>query len=281
MQEHSGTDLNAFLFTGETLDPGAQLYFLRARWLSPGDGRLLSVDPYAGGPQQPSSLHRYLYVWQNPLNNIDPSGLQGINETGFVSAISGYLRTQVLPALTSIYLSAITAIYMTPIFVERFCTWADRLTIVLGTLELLNMATSAWLSNTQPISNGPSPRGFQLEAMTGKNLGKSFPKIDDFRDGVGTSIKSHAVGSPRALVSSIRRDLRDLVGIESRTLQGLDNEGNQFIIKPGEIATKVLVVAIPESDALFLSGTELRGALEEFHETYETVIRVVPVRGWK
>ena len=32
------------------------------------------MDPYAGSPQDPQSLHKYLYCHANPVNGIDPSG---------------------------------------------------------------------------------------------------------------------------------------------------------------------------------------------------------------
>ena len=32
------------------------------------------MDSFAGSPQDPQSLHKYLYAHNNPVNNIDPSG---------------------------------------------------------------------------------------------------------------------------------------------------------------------------------------------------------------
>ncbi len=56
------------------------LYHLnRARWYNPSNGRFVSVDPRAGDPQSPVSLHRYLYCGNQPLNRIDPSGLLWID----------------------------------------------------------------------------------------------------------------------------------------------------------------------------------------------------------
>lgn len=50
------------------------MYYLRARWYNPLNGRFNSVDPFAGSPQDPQSLHKYLYANANPILYSDPSG---------------------------------------------------------------------------------------------------------------------------------------------------------------------------------------------------------------
>ena len=62
------------LYTGEHFDVDAQQYYLRARYYDPLNGRFNRTDPFAGSPQDPQSLHKYLYCHNNPVNNIDPSG---------------------------------------------------------------------------------------------------------------------------------------------------------------------------------------------------------------
>ena len=66
--EHRGNDPNIYLFTGEPRDPGSGLYYLRARWMSPGEGRFISLDPLLGS-------HGYAYAHQNPVNLRDRTGL--------------------------------------------------------------------------------------------------------------------------------------------------------------------------------------------------------------
>ena len=48
-------------------------------------GRFMTADPYRGSmdPKQPQSLNRYAYVWGDPLNSNDPSGLCIINGEEF------------------------------------------------------------------------------------------------------------------------------------------------------------------------------------------------------
>lgn len=70
----SGTTENEFRYTGEQWDPNVGFYYLRARWMDPSTGRFISIDPFAGDPQSPVSLHQYLYVRNSPIDLHDPSG---------------------------------------------------------------------------------------------------------------------------------------------------------------------------------------------------------------
>jgi RHS repeat-associated protein len=70
-----GTGSSGYGFTGEQYDLYVKYVYLRARWYSPYLNRFLSQDPWSGSIYQPSSLHKYLYVGDNPINLIDPSGL--------------------------------------------------------------------------------------------------------------------------------------------------------------------------------------------------------------
>ena len=64
-------------FTGEPLDDNG-MYFLRNRQYNPTLGVFPNLDPVEGIPTRPMSLNRYLYVFANPINFIDPLGLNGI-----------------------------------------------------------------------------------------------------------------------------------------------------------------------------------------------------------
>jgi len=60
--------------SGEQYDSDLALYYLRARYYNPATGRFLSRDPEDGKPNDPQSLHKYLYASGDPVNRIDPSG---------------------------------------------------------------------------------------------------------------------------------------------------------------------------------------------------------------
>ncbi|NJP06971.1 MAG: RHS repeat-associated core domain-containing protein [Chloroflexaceae bacterium] len=66
------------LYTGQRYDATTGLYYLRARYYNPADGRLLTRDTYPIDFQNPVELNRYAYVANNPVNLVDPSGLTGL-----------------------------------------------------------------------------------------------------------------------------------------------------------------------------------------------------------
>ncbi|MDD5039163.1 MAG: RHS repeat-associated core domain-containing protein [Dehalococcoidales bacterium] len=66
-----GTDR---LFTGQRLDDTG-LYYYGARYYDPTIGRFISPDTIVQTPNNPQSLNRYSYVFNNPLRYTDPSGL--------------------------------------------------------------------------------------------------------------------------------------------------------------------------------------------------------------
>ncbi len=86
-----GTNL---LYSGEWFDTKAQHYYLRERWYDPLNGRFSSIDPFVGNHQDPQSLHKYLYVHNNPINSIDPTGMMEFS-------LSGLLITSVIAGLIS------------------------------------------------------------------------------------------------------------------------------------------------------------------------------------
>jgi RHS repeat-associated protein len=70
----SGTTPNNYLYRGEQYDFDLGLYYLRARYYNPNTGRFMSRDPWSGNQFDPKTLHKYLYVGSNPVNNVDPRG---------------------------------------------------------------------------------------------------------------------------------------------------------------------------------------------------------------
>ncbi len=77
----AGADEIQLKFTGHERDKtgtGArsELDYMHARHCSPVVGRFLSVDPVVGATRQPQSWNRYAYVTNNPLNLVDPNGLE-------------------------------------------------------------------------------------------------------------------------------------------------------------------------------------------------------------
>jgi RHS repeat-associated protein len=88
----TGTTPNDYLYTGERRDPRTGLYHLRARYLNPETGRFWSSDPAEGDEWEPPTLHKYLYVNGDPVNNTDPTGLFTLAETKIALFFRGVLQ---------------------------------------------------------------------------------------------------------------------------------------------------------------------------------------------
>lgn len=92
----SATDVgtrNKFRYTGEALDPGTGLYFLRARYYDPSSGTFLSRDPSPGFVAQPQARNRYRYSLGNPIRYTDPSGLSAIENTNQTASVTNACGT--------------------------------------------------------------------------------------------------------------------------------------------------------------------------------------------
>lgn len=77
-QSFSGSDQDAHHYATLDYDSESNTDHAQFRQYSSTEGRFLSPDPYGGSydPTNPQSFNRYEYAMDNPLSNIDPSGLQ-------------------------------------------------------------------------------------------------------------------------------------------------------------------------------------------------------------
>jgi RHS repeat-associated protein len=79
----TGTTTNFYRYAGEQFDPQLGFYFLRARYMNPNTGRFLTRDSFEGTTSDPTSLHKYLYGADNPINNVDPNGNDFLSNFAF------------------------------------------------------------------------------------------------------------------------------------------------------------------------------------------------------
>ena len=70
--------LTTHLYSGEQTDQLTGLQYLRARYYNPSTGTFNRLDPFFGNLNDPQSLHKYLYCHGDPVNGIDPSGLDNM-----------------------------------------------------------------------------------------------------------------------------------------------------------------------------------------------------------
>jgi RHS repeat-associated protein len=74
-QWDGGSGWGGSIWSGSpAFNSGEGLYFNRARYYQPNFGRFVGEDRWLGDDYQPSTLHRYIYVVNDPANKIDPSG---------------------------------------------------------------------------------------------------------------------------------------------------------------------------------------------------------------
>ena len=72
----TGATEPGYAFTGREWDPETGLYYYRARYYDPKIGRFISEDPLPIEARPFEELNNYAYVANNPVNFIDPAGLQ-------------------------------------------------------------------------------------------------------------------------------------------------------------------------------------------------------------
>ncbi len=76
----AGVSASNYGFTGEWTDVTG-LIQLRARYYEPQQGRFIQRDMWRGNDTKPMSYNIWLYVYGNPVNNIDPTGYIAANES--------------------------------------------------------------------------------------------------------------------------------------------------------------------------------------------------------
>ena len=69
-----GSPVTPYGYTGEWMDSEIGLIDLRARYYDPIVGRFFNHDPWEGSYQNPATLNPYIYVLDNPIIHIDPTG---------------------------------------------------------------------------------------------------------------------------------------------------------------------------------------------------------------
>jgi len=93
-----GTLSNPHRFHGEYYDSGIDKYYLRARWMSTDIGRFWSMDRFKGDIAAPTTLHKYVFVYNNPANYNDSLGLFGIMDASLTIAVMSVFSY--MPAVT-------------------------------------------------------------------------------------------------------------------------------------------------------------------------------------
>jgi RHS repeat-associated protein len=92
-EQYSGSSVTTHKFTGDERDSETSLDHTLFRKYSSQLGRWTSPDPLGGSVDNPQSLNRYSYVLDNPLNYVDPLGLDFYQPWG-PNCIAHFTSTQ-------------------------------------------------------------------------------------------------------------------------------------------------------------------------------------------
>jgi RHS repeat-associated protein len=101
----SGSTPAPHQFAGEYYEPELGMYYLRARYYQPRNGRFWNRDAFEGITADPRTLHPYAYCQNNPANLVDPSGNFSLAENNIATTIG---VTVVLPIFLSYLNGAIS-----------------------------------------------------------------------------------------------------------------------------------------------------------------------------
>jgi RHS repeat-associated protein len=172
----TGSTPNPYLYRGEFFDSDLGLYYLRARWMNPLTGRFMSRDAKDHGPTNskkkpvrptdPRLLHRYLYAMGDPVNVIDPLGLEGAEEY----EIDTYRSLKKATAFTDLEAHHIIQARFAPLFnVDP----EDMMAIAVSNLEH-SALDLAWMDAI--------PYGTTAAATQGEVLGAALDIYVDYPD---------------------------------------------------------------------------------------------------
>lgn len=157
-----------------------------------------------------------------------------------------------------------------------------RLTQTSVGLTVLDGILEAWTAlPTPPSGMDVGQRGRYFENGTPANLLGNFEGIDDFQDGVATSIRTHNRSTAEGLLQAIREDARELRQATSKTLSGVTRDGSRLTVVPNDVAVRQLAVGIPAVQSELVRDSTFVGQLNQIANNVRVVIRVIPIRGWR
>ena len=279
--DRTGTTPNDYLYAGEQFDAHLGLYYLRARYLNQDSGRFFTLDSAAGTQFDPVSLHKYLYAAADPANLIDPSGNSFIDQA--VSfAVNNILQTMAV----SIPLRALqlvrdlkngadlgTALWDAGIGLVTDAAIGLVLGGVLSKISRIipirNVSIEAF-RNSRLVNSvwklGWAARGRAIEeAILGRLPSlrsiANFPVIDDFVNGVATSIKS--LDLTAATYQNGAALTRKLTEYATKLSQFQGARWGGVAIENAEIQGRVLLVALERGAA----SSEQAAVLKAFQKT--------------
>jgi RHS repeat-associated protein len=199
----TGSTPNNYLFAGEQFDSDLGLYYNRARYLNVTTGRFWSMDPQDGDDQSPMSLHRYSYAGAEPVDNRDPTGLEGLTDTLTVAAIQTQLFVMAHPILTAVSTAVLISLApedfaqaLPPGFGDELQVFNAVQTEVTQLTTIERLLNSNWLQKLRA--------GTQFESwMVNKILAATPPEEKQFVVKDGAAVLNNARVKGSAVIDAI------------------------------------------------------------------------------
>ncbi|MDO8616277.1 MAG: RHS repeat-associated core domain-containing protein [Dehalococcoidia bacterium] len=139
VRSHGGSSTNYWQFAGEQTDSPSGLQYLRARYYDPATGRFMTRDPLPGSLLSTQTQNRYAYVENNPVNRVDPTGLDSEGPPTLLTAnpdISEFIRRVTLcPEAAEFFVVGAAALIAGGVYQQPVLAVAGFLTIMIGLLE--------------------------------------------------------------------------------------------------------------------------------------------------
>jgi hypothetical protein len=170
--------------------------------MDPRTGRFVGMDPFAGRSFDPTSLHKYLYTGGNPVDRVDPTGLNwNLPSLSLVVTNIAILTAAYWPRVYTAILTVANILSPVELGIPapRISVWQLRGAVARGgpaVLEGLGSIRRAWIELGRRATG---PLGIQFEEwianFLSKNVRRQVRVLDGLELGSGPGSGSGAGGA--------------------------------------------------------------------------------------
>jgi RHS repeat-associated protein len=223
----SGSTPNLYLYSGEQFDPDLALYYQRSRYLNTSNGRFWTIDSFEGLGSDPHTLHKYVYVGNNPVNRTDPSGRFEFTIAGttYTLSISSAIRS--ISAIAAGAGRAAVLRLLTLAFLVNSAIYSPVLFHFGETFEELEGTGEAGVQEIQAAFSGFDGTVSEIESE-GSSLAESGAQnFDKFREIYNKFLTGGETNPANIewhhLVEQSQGETEQAVGFSSRAINSLSN----------------------------------------------------------
>jgi hypothetical protein len=182
------------------------LYYDYHRWYDSTVGRFISVDPRPGSLSSPQSLNLYVYVFDSPVNKIDPTG-----EWGLDSLVS-WASQAVAPVANTVRSIGSAALAVTTSAVNNMASATASVanTVASTTVSaatLVNVAKTSLTGAGNIIANGAGQLAGQLVSL-GNSAASGLSEVGSMMWQTGNNAVGVAYRTPGPLTRAVEQGLK-------------------------------------------------------------------------